>query len=89
MDGYTFRAMKPKQEIESLRKELDRHNRLYYLDAAPEISDFEFDTKLKRLQELETLHPEFADANSPTVRVGGAPIAGFPTVIHDPPMLSI
>jgi DNA ligase (NAD+) len=89
MDGYTFRAMKPKQEIESLRKELDRHNRLYYLDAAPEISDFEFDTKLKRLQELETLHPEFADANSPTVRVGGAPIAGFPTVVHDPPMLSI
>jgi DNA ligase (NAD+) len=81
--------MKPKQEIESLRKELDRHNRLYYLDAAPEISDFEFDQKMKRLQELEAQHPELADPNSPSVRVGGAPITDFPTVIHDPPMLSI
>ena len=81
--------MKPKQEIASLRKELDRHNRLYYLDAAPEISDFEFDQKMKRLQELEAQHPEFADPNSPSVRVGGAPITDFPTVVHDPPMLSI
>jgi len=81
--------MKPKQEIESLRAELDRHNRLYYLDAAPEISDFEFDKKMKRLQELEALHPQFDDPNSPSVRVGGAPITGFPTVVHDPPMLSI
>jgi len=81
--------MKPKQEIESLRRELDRHNRLYYLDAAPEISDFDFDLKMKRLQELEAQHPELADPNSPSVRVGGAPIADFPTVIHDPPMLSI
>ncbi|MCU1347061.1 MAG: NAD-dependent ligase LigA, partial [Acidobacteria bacterium] len=81
--------MKPKQEIDALRKELDRHNRLYYLDAAPEISDFEFDRKMKRLQELEAQHPEFVDPNSPSVRVGGAPIIDFPTVVHDPPMLSI
>jgi DNA ligase (NAD+) len=82
--------MTPKKEIEKLRKELERHNRLYYLEAAPEISDFEFDQQLKRLQELEAAHPEFGDPNSPSQRVGGAPMSGdFVTVIHDPPMLSI
>jgi DNA ligase (NAD+) len=81
--------MTPKKEIEHLRKELERHNRLYYLDAAPEIGDFEFDQMMKRLQELEAQHPELADLNSPTQRVGGAPIDEFRTVIHDPPMLSI
>ena len=82
--------MTPKKEIEQLRAELEHHNRLYYLEAAPEISDFEFDQRLKRLQELEAAHPEFADPNSPTQRVGGAPMTGdFATVIHEPPMLSI
>ncbi len=82
--------MTPKKEIETLRAELERHNRLYYLEAAPEISDFEFDQRLKRLQELEAAHPEFDDPNSPTQRVGGAPMTGdFATVIHEPPMLSI
>src|SRR5438067_3171542 len=82
--------MTPKKEIEKLRAELERHNRLYYQEAAPEISDFEFDQQLKRLQELEAAHPEFADPNSPTQRVGGVPMTGdFATVIHDPPMLSI
>jgi DNA ligase (NAD+) len=82
--------MTPKKEIEKLRAELERHNRLYYLEAAPEISDFEFDQRLKRLQELEAANPEFADPNSPTQRVGGAPMTGdFATVIHEPPMLSI
>ncbi|MEO8033809.1 MAG: NAD-dependent DNA ligase LigA [Acidobacteriota bacterium] len=81
--------MRPKQEIEQLRAELDRHNRLYYLDTAPEISDFDFDQMMKRLQELEAQHPDLADPNSPSVRVGGAPIDEFRTVVHDPPMLSI
>ena len=81
--------MTPKKEIETLRAELERHNRLYYLEAKPEISDFEFDRQLKRLQELEAAHPELFDPNSPTQRVGGAPITSFPTVIHEPPMLSI
>ncbi|HXA20639.1 MAG TPA: NAD-dependent DNA ligase LigA [Thermoanaerobaculia bacterium] len=82
--------MTPKKEIDKLRAELERHNRLYYIEAAPEISDFEFDQRLKRLQELEAAHPEFADPNSPSQRVGGAPMTGdFVTVIHDPPMLSI
>lgn len=80
--------MSVKSEIEKLRAELERHNRLYYLET-PEISDYEFDQLMRRLQELEEKHPEHADANSPTQRVGGAPIEEFRTVIHDPPMLSI
>jgi DNA ligase (NAD+) len=81
--------MNVKQKIENLRRELEKHNRLYYLEAAPEISDFEFDTLMRELQELEEKHPEHRDANSPTQRVGGAPIESFATVIHEPPMLSI
>ncbi|HYM61866.1 MAG TPA: NAD-dependent DNA ligase LigA [Thermoanaerobaculia bacterium] len=82
--------MKPKQEIEQLRSEILRHERLYYLDAAPEISDYDFDQLMRRLGELEAKHPEYADASSPTARVGGAVLEGeFPTVVHDPPMLSI
>jgi DNA ligase (NAD+) len=81
--------MNAKREIEKLRTELERHNRLYY-EGRPEISDFDFDQLMRRLQELEAAHPELDDVNSPTRRVGGAPITGdFATVIHDPPMLSI
>jgi DNA ligase (NAD+) len=80
--------MTPKAEIDKLRKALERHNRLYY-DGAPEISDFDFDQMLRRLQELESAHPDLFDPNSPSQRVGGAPIDNFHTVIHDPPMLSI
>ena len=81
--------MTAKKEIEKLRRELEKHNRLYYLEAKPEISDYEFDQLLKRLETLEREHPELFDPNSPTQRVGGAPIESFATVIHDPPMLSI
>lgn len=80
--------MSPKQEIAALRAELERHNRLYY-EGTPEITDYDFDLKMRRLQELEGAHPQYADPNSPTQRVGGALIESFPTVIHDPPMLSI
>jgi DNA ligase (NAD+) len=79
----------PKREIEKLRSELERHNRLYYVEAKPEISDYDFDQMLRRLQELEAEHPELFDPNSPTQRVGGEPIAVFRSVVHDPPMLSI
>jgi DNA ligase (NAD+) len=81
--------MTPEKEIAKLRRELERHNRLYYVDAAPEITDFDFDQMLRRLQELEAQHPELFDPASPSQRVGGAPIESFATVIHDPPMLSI
>ena len=80
--------MSVKSEIDKLRVELERHNRLYY-SGEPEIADFDFDQKMRRLQELEAKHPEYADPNSPSQRVGGAPIEEFKTVIHDPAMLSI
>src|SRR5436190_17133292 len=76
-------------EIERLRDEINRHNYLYYIEARPEISDLEFDRLLKRLSELEDKHPEFDSPDSPTHKVGGAPVAGFATVTHRLPMLSI
>ena len=76
-----------KKEIARLRETLERHNRLYY-EGKPEISDYDFDQLLRRLQELEDEHDDH-DLNSPTQRVGGATIESFPTVIHEPPMLSI
>jgi DNA ligase (NAD+) len=81
--------MNVKKRIDELRRQLEHHNRLYYLEAKPEISDYDFDQLLRELQKLEEEHPEFDDPNSPTRRVGGAPIEEFATVIHDPPMLSI
>lgn len=81
--------MSVQKKIEKLRAELERHNHLYYVDAKPEISDFEFDQLLRELQKLEDENPDLYDPNSPTQRVGGKTIDSFPTVIHEPPMLSI
>ncbi len=76
-------------EIERLREELRRHNYLYYVEARPEISDLEFDRLLKELQRLEVEHPEYDSPDSPSHQVGGDPIAGFESVEHRLPMLSI
>jgi DNA ligase (NAD+) len=76
-------------EIQKLRDEINRHNHLYYVAAAPVISDREFDRLMTRLQELETEHPELVTPDSPTRRVGGEPLAEFKTVKHAEPMLSI
>jgi len=76
-------------EVESLRLEIEKHNRLYYVDAAPLISDREYDWLMERLEVLEAEHPELASPDSPTRRVGGAPLEEFTTVIHAVPMLSI
>lgn len=78
-----------RNEIDLLRREIDRHNRLYYVEAKPAISDREFDKLLARLGELEQAHPEYDRPDSPTHRVGGEPIDGFVTVEHRTPMLSI
>jgi DNA ligase (NAD+) len=77
------------REIAALRAEIDRHNRLYYVDAAPAISDKEFDRLMKRLEQLESEHPDLITPDSPSQRVGGAPIEAFATVTHAVPMLSI
>lgn len=70
------------KEIASLRQQLNQHNYKYYVLDAPEITDYEFDMKLKELQELEAKYPEYYDPNSPTVRVGGTVTKNFDTVKH-------
>lgn len=77
------------QKIEELREELHQHNYNYYILDQATISDFEFDAKLKELQELELAHPEFHDANSPSLRVGGGVTKNFPTVQHQFRMYSL
>jgi len=77
------------QTIQKLREELHLHNHNYYVLDTPTISDFEFDVKLKQLQELEGQHPEFFDENSPSQRVGGAITKNFETVKHDFRMYSL
>lgn len=82
-------AKDPHAEIEELREEILRHDRLYYVEARPEISDLEYDRLLQRLQRLEAAHPESVAADSPTQRVGDAPVDHLPSVAHEVPMLSI
>lgn len=78
-----------KQDIDQLREELNKHNYNYYVISEPSISDFEFDKKLKQLSDLEEKHPEFADPNSPTQRVGSDITKTFKQVEHRYPMLSL
>jgi DNA ligase (NAD+) len=81
--------MSIKQQIDQLRNELNEHNYNYYVLDTPTISDFEFDIKLKELQELEAKHPEFFDANSPSQRVGGEITKNFETLPHEFRMYSL
>jgi DNA ligase (NAD+) len=81
--------MTPNVRITDLRRQIDHHNRLYYLDAKPEITDSEFDALLRELQDLEATHPELITPDSPTQKVGGAPIEGFTQIAHTVPMMSL
>src|SRR5579883_1398025 len=79
----------PARRAAELRRLIDHHNRKYYVDAAPEISDREFDVLLEELTRIERDHPDLVTPDSPTQRVGGAPVDEFRTVRHRVPMLSI
>lgn len=81
--------MTPKERIDWLRAELHRHNYNYYVMNAPEITDKEFDDLMRELQDLEKEHPEYADENSPTMRVGSDLNKNFTQVTHKYPMLSL
>ena len=83
------KKMTEQDQILALREELHRHNYNYYVLNAPEISDKEFDDKMRLLQDLEQLHPEMADPNSPTMRVGSDLSKDFKQVVHQYPMLSL
>ena len=78
-----------KREIESLREKLRYHSRKYYVEDAPEISDYDYDMMFRALQELEAAHPEFYDENSPTVRVGGNAVSRFEKLTHKVPLKSL
>src|SRR5438128_12173279 len=77
------------QRAEELRRQIDHHNYLYYVEAKPEISDREFDRLLKELQDLEAAHPDLITPDSPTQRVGGAPLEGFTQINHRVPLMSL
>lgn len=78
-----------KKRIEELRKEIEKHRRLYYEESKPEISDYEYDQLEKELYQLEELYPEFRDEKSPTQTIGGKPSRGFNTIPHVVPLLSL
>lgn len=78
-----------RQRIEELREDLRRHEYLYYVLNQPEISDDEFDRRMRELEHLESEHPEYRSPDSPTQRVGGQPTGEFPSVRHPVPMLSL
>ncbi len=86
---FTTILMSIETQIQSLRNELREHNYNYYVLDNPTIEDFEFDMKLKQLQELEAKHPEFYDPNSPSLRVGGEITKNFETVVHEHRMYSL
>ncbi len=77
------------QEILSLRSELREHNRRYYVEDAPTVSDYEYDMLMRRLKALEAEHPELVTADSPTQRVGGEALSAFEKVAHEVPMDSL
>lgn len=81
--------MNAKDRIDRLRTEINRHNHNYYVLNSPEISDKDFDMLLKELENLEKEHPEFADPDSPTRRVGSDLTRGFEHVVHARPMMSL
>ena len=81
--------MNPAQRVDELRQEIRRHEELYYVQAAPELSDADFDRLMNELKALEAAHPELQTPDSPTQRVGGRPAEGFAQVEHLQPMLSL
>ncbi len=78
-----------KKRIEKLKEELERHSHLYYIEAKPVITDFQFDKLMRELIDLEKEFPDLLTPDSPSQRVGGAPLKSFKTVEHTVPMLSM
>jgi DNA ligase (NAD+) len=87
--AVTTPAIAAQERIAALRHEIARHDRLYHLQAAPEIEDDAYDALVRELAALEAAHPELVTPESPTQRPGGAPDVAFPTVTHAVPMLSL
>lgn len=88
-DGVKLVREKPEDRIRELKTEIQRHNVLYYEKDDPEISDAQYDELFRELQKLEEDYPELKTPDSPTQRVGGAPLKAFPSHTHQVPMLSL
>ena len=82
-------ASKVEERIEKLRREIRRHDHLYYVESRPRISDEKYDRLFAELRGLEEKHPELVTPDSPTQRVGAEPLDSFPTVEHLERMLSL
>ncbi len=83
------KTIDPAERAEALRREIVRHDELYHREAKPEVSDRDYDRLLEELKALEAEHLELVTPDSPTQRVGGKPVEGFPPVRHEPPMQSL
>ena len=81
--------MSVQDDIDRLREEIRHHDRLYYVEAKPAISDLDYDRLLKQLEQLESEHPELVTPDSPTQRIGDQPVSHLGSVTHRLPMLSI
>lgn len=79
----------PSEKIAALRREIARHDRLYYVEARPEIGDADYDRLLRELDALERAHPDLLTPDSPTQRVNGEPLSSFAKIRHDPQMMSL
>ena len=88
-EGEAVDRSSASREVEALRVEIEGHDRRYYVEASPTISDREYDRLMERLLAIEAEHPDLATPDSPTRRVGGRPLDEFVTVTHAVPMLSI
>lgn len=89
LELFDHAATRAAERVRELRAQIEHHNRLYYEQAAPEISDYEFDALLRELADLEVAHPELASPDSPTRRVGGKPLEEFSPAAHIVPMQSL
>ena len=87
--GMARAAQDVRQEVDRLRRELEHHDHRYHVLDDPEISDAEYDALFRKLEALESAHPELVTPDSPTQRVGATPISGFATVTHHQQMLSL
>src|SRR5688572_22280221 len=82
-------ASKLKSDLDSLRREIEAHNYAYHVLDSPTVPDAEYDRLMRRLQDIESTHPELVTADSPTQRVGAAKLEAFREVRHARPMLSL
>ena len=77
------------ERVAELRDQINEHNRRYYVDDDPVVTDAQYDAMFRELQQLEADYPDLTDPDSPTQRVGAAPVSEFATVLHAVPMLSL